>query len=48
LRWPAYAPVEVREQVRTLGPGGGFVFNTIGGIFPEEPVETTTTIVNTR
>ena len=30
---------EVRERLRTFGPGGGFVFNTIHNVQPMSPVE---------
>ncbi|NIR51484.1 methyltransferase [candidate division KSB1 bacterium] len=30
---------EVRERIRTLGPGGGFVFNTIHNVQPKVPIE---------
>lgn len=40
---PAGSPDEVRAQVRerikTFGPGGGFVFNTIHNVQPRTPIE---------
>ncbi len=30
---------EVRAQIQTFGPGGGFVFNTIHNVQPQTPVE---------
>jgi hypothetical protein len=36
---PKEVRAEVRERVRTFGPGGGFVFNTIHNVQPLSPVQ---------
>ncbi len=36
---PDQVEKEVHERIRVLGPGGGFVFNTIHNVQPKIPVE---------
>jgi uroporphyrinogen-III decarboxylase len=38
---------EVKERIAALGPGGGFVFNTIHNVQPQTPIENVLAMYNT-
>lgn len=36
---PDQVPAQVAERIRIVGPGGGYVFNTIHNVQPQTPVK---------